>query len=162
MIRSMAGLTVRVTINTLFYEGSGRRAELTPFTIPIPTITMTPTVIQRGGICAKCAPIAKPTIRIQNPTMYKPKDIRHPGLPQHVAGRSSVATSSTSTRKRQAAKAYRTCSAFDRQNRVKRRPGPPPFHLRKARLSQQPLILAQAALHAFRHHQHVERLQIGG
>jgi hypothetical protein len=91
MIRSMAGLTVRVTINTLFYEGSGRRAELTPLTIPIPTITMTPTVIQRGGICAKCAPNAKPTIRMQNPTIYKPKDIRHPSGIKHVAGRLRVA-----------------------------------------------------------------------
>ena len=78
MIRSMAGLTVRVTINILFYEGSGRRAELTPFTIPIPNITTTPTAIQRDGICAKCAPIAKPTIRMANPTIYKPKDICAP------------------------------------------------------------------------------------
>src|ERR1700722_18075514 len=87
MIRSMAGLTVRVTINTLFYEGSGRRAEPTPFTIPIPTITITPTVIQRAGMCAKCAPIANPTIRMQKPTMYKPKDIYHPASTEHVTGR---------------------------------------------------------------------------
>ena len=88
MVRSMAGLTVRVTINTLFYEGSGRRVLATPFTIPMPTITITPTAIHRDGICAKCAPIAKPTIIIANPAIYKPKDICCPRpATQHVAGR---------------------------------------------------------------------------
>lgn len=182
MIRSMAGLTVRVTINTLFYEGSGRRAELTPFTMPIPTITMTPTVIQRAGTCAKCAPIARPIIRMQNPTIYKPKDIRHPAGTKHVAGRLCAIglqacrcltrLVSSGNRKRQGRKItglpawwqaeacpigsrsrcrakpksgryqVRAQSALDRKNRVERCPGPSPFHLCKARLPQQPLILA--------------------
>jgi hypothetical protein len=43
-------------------------------------------------------------------------------------------------------------SALNRQDRIKRRTCPPPFHIREARRSQQPLILAQAALHALRHH----------
>jgi hypothetical protein len=81
MVRSMAGLTVRVTINPLFYEGSGRRVLATPFTIPMPTITTTPTPIHRGGICAKCAPIANPMMIIANPATYKPKDICLPPAP---------------------------------------------------------------------------------
>ena len=45
MVRSIAGLSVRVTINSLFYEGSGRRVDVTPVMIPMPTSTMTPTPI---------------------------------------------------------------------------------------------------------------------
>ena len=78
MVRSIAGLTVSVTINPLFYEGSGRRVLETPLMIPIPTITITPTPIHRGGMCAKCAPMAKPMITMANPPIYKPNDIRYP------------------------------------------------------------------------------------
>ena len=80
MVRSMAGLTVSVTINPLFYEGSGRRVVVTAFRMPIPTITTTPITIHCVGICAKCAPMAKPRIRIANPKIYKPKDIVAPRL----------------------------------------------------------------------------------
>ena len=78
MIRSIAGLIVSVTINSPFYEGSGRLVEVTPKRIPRPTMTITPTPIHVPGICIRYAPRAKPTIITMNPTMYIPKDISFP------------------------------------------------------------------------------------
>ena len=45
------------------------RVRATPDSTPRPTITVTPTAIQRGGTCNMLAPIASPTIMTINPTM---------------------------------------------------------------------------------------------